>query len=149
MFLASRGVRKFSDSSFLIKTRQFGLLSVLAITANVISLPLSAQAQIAPDGTTATEVKGNAIAPTGAGTVNGGNLYHSFDKFNVPESGVIFNTGNSSVNGSNVNNIINRVTGDTPSNILGAIESRQAFPNANLYLLNPNGVVFSEYGRLS
>lgn len=148
MFLASRGVRKFSDSSFLIKTRQFGLLSVLAITANVISLPLSAQAQIAPDGTTATEVKGNAIAPTGAGTVNGGNLYHSFDKFNVPESGVIFNTGNSSVNGSNVNNIINRVTGDTPSNILGAIESRQAFPNANLYLLNPNGVVFSENARL-
>ena len=148
MFLANRGVNKLKDSSFLIKTRQFGILSVLAITANVISLPLSAQAQIAPDGTTATEIKGNAIAPTGAGTVNGGNLYHSFDKFNVPESGVVFNTGNSSVNGSSVNNIINRVTGDSPSSILGTIESRQAFPNANLYLLNANGVVFSENARL-
>ncbi len=105
-------------------------------------------AQIVPDRTTATEVKGNAIAPVGVGTVNGGNLYHSFDKFNVPNTGVVFNTGNSSVNGANINNIINRVTGDTSSQILGTIESRTAFPNANLFLLNPNGVVFGKDAKL-
>jgi len=115
---------------------------LLASAIAFLSIAQSAQAQIAPDGTTATQVNGNAIAPTGAGTVNGGNLYHSFSELNVPQSGVIFNTGNSAVNGADVRNIINRVTGDNPSAILGTIESRQAFPNANLSLMNPNGIVF-------
>ncbi|MBD2317080.1 CHAT domain-containing protein [Phormidium tenue] len=113
-----------------------------------LSIANSTQAQIAVDGSTATQVNGNAIAPTGAGTVNGGNLYHSFSEFNVPQSGVIFNTGNSTLNGADVRNIINRVTGDNPSAILGTIESRQAFPNANLYLMNPNGIVFGQNARL-
>jgi filamentous hemagglutinin family protein len=113
-----------------------------------LSIANSTQAQIAVDGSTATQVNGNAIAPTGAGTVNGGNLYHSFSEFNVPQTGVIFNTGNSALNGADVRNIINRVTGDNPSAILGTIESRQAFPNANLYLMNPNGIVFGQNARL-
>ena len=112
------------------------------------SITNSTQAQIAVDGSTATQVNGNAIAPTGAGTVNGGNLYHSFSEFNVQQTGVIFNTGNSAVNRADVRNIINRVTGDNPSAILGTIESRQAFPNANLYLMNPNGIVFGQNARL-
>jgi filamentous hemagglutinin family protein len=135
-------------AGILLKSKQFGLFCVFAITATIASFPLAAKAQIAVDGSTATEVKGNVISPTGSGTANGGNLYNSFEKLNVPSTGVIFNTGNSSVDGAKVNNIINRVTGDTPSNILGTIESRQAFPNANLYLLNPNGVVFGANSRL-
>ena len=121
---------------------------LLVSTIAFLSIAHSAQAQIATDGTTATQVNGNAIAPTGAGTVNGGNLFHSFSELNVPQSGVIFNTGNSAVNGADVRNIINRVTGDNPSAILGTIESRQAFPNANLYLMNPNGIVFGQNARL-
>ncbi|NJK35908.1 MAG: filamentous hemagglutinin N-terminal domain-containing protein [Oscillatoriales cyanobacterium SM2_2_1] len=105
-------------------------------------------AQITPDQSTATEVRGNEIAPTGTGTVNGGNLYHSFDRFNVPAEGVRFTTGTSAVDGSRINNILNRVTGDTPSSILGAIESRNAFPNANVFLMNPNGIVFGSNARL-
>ncbi len=120
------------------------LLSAIAF----LSIAQSTQAQIATDGSTATQVNGNAIAPTGNGTVNGNNLYHSFSEFNVPQSGVIFNTGNSAVNGADVRNIINRVTGDNPSAILGTLESRQAFPNANLYLMNPNGIVFGQNARL-
>ncbi|MEA5476070.1 CHAT domain-containing protein [Pseudanabaena galeata UHCC 0370] len=120
---------------------------ILAAIAS-LSIANATQAQIAVDGTTATQVNGNAIAPTGAGTVNGGNLYHSFSDFNVQQTGVIFNTGNSAVNGADVRNIINRVTGDNPSAILGTIESRQAFPNANLYLMNPNGIVFGQNARL-
>ncbi|MEA5487420.1 MULTISPECIES: CHAT domain-containing protein [Pseudanabaena] len=120
---------------------------ILAAIAS-LSIANATQAQIAVDGTTATQVNGNAIAPTGAGTVNGDNLYHSFSEFNVQQTGVIFNTGNSAVNGADVRNIINRVTGDNPSAILGTIESRQAFPNANLYLMNPNGIVFGQNARL-
>ncbi|PZO38864.1 MAG: hypothetical protein DCF19_15435 [Pseudanabaena frigida] len=105
-------------------------------------------AQIQTDGSTATQVNGNVISPTGVGTVNDGNLFHSFNQFNVTPSGAVFSTGSSSVNGAQINNIINRVTGDTPSSILGTIQSRQAFPNANLYLINPNGIVFGQNARL-
>ncbi|MCY7333311.1 MAG: filamentous hemagglutinin N-terminal domain-containing protein [Pseudanabaena sp. CAN_BIN31] len=127
-----------------MRNRYCLLLSTIAF----LSVIQPTEAQISPDGTTATQVNGNAIAPIGAGTVNGGNLYNSFNQFNVPQSGVIFNTGNSAVNGADVRNIINRVTGDNPSAILGTIESRQAFPNANLYLMNPNGIVFGQNARL-
>jgi filamentous hemagglutinin family protein len=125
---------------------RFCLLLLSAIA--YFSVAYSAEAQITPDGSTATQVNGNAIAPTGAGTVNGGNLYHSFNELNVPQTGVVFNTGGSSVNGGEVRNIINRVTGGNPSSVLGTIESRQAFPSANLYLVNPNGIVFGQNARL-
>ncbi|TYQ30941.1 CHAT domain-containing protein [Pseudanabaena sp. UWO310] len=121
-----------------------GLL-VSAIAFSIIAQPT--QAQISPDGTTATQVNGNAIVPKDGGTISGGNLYHSFSDFNVPQSGVIFKS-NSTVNGAEVQNIINRVTGGNPSAVLGTIESRQAFPNANLYLINPNGIVFGQNARL-
>jgi filamentous hemagglutinin family protein len=85
---------------------------------------------------------GIRLIPFGAGTVNGNNLFHSFDQFNVPASGVIFGTDGSSVDGNSIQNILNRVTGGDPSSIFGAIESSGAFPNANLYLLNPNGIIF-------
>ncbi|MFN5855590.1 MAG: CHAT domain-containing protein [Pseudanabaenaceae cyanobacterium] len=127
----------------------FNTLTLTLTTLGTFGMGLvPAVAQIVPDGSTATKVQGNVIVPTGTGTVNGGNLYHSFDKFNVPTNGVVFGTGNSAVNGAQVNNIINRVTGDTPSQILGTIESRQAFPNANLYLMNPNGIIFSKDAKL-
>ncbi|MDX2253942.1 MAG: filamentous hemagglutinin N-terminal domain-containing protein, partial [Pseudanabaenaceae cyanobacterium bins.39] len=132
----------------LLRTKPFGVLSVFVVAGNILTIPLDAYAQITVDGSTATEVRGNVVSPTGAGTVSGGNLYNSFQEFNVPTSGVIFNTGSSTVDGSKINNIINRVTGDNPSAILGTIESRQAFPNANLFLLNPNGVVFSSNAKL-
>jgi len=147
MYPKNRGVSNSPRSSILLKAKQCGIFSIFTLTT-IVANPLLVKAQIAVDGSTASEAKGNAIAPVGQGTVNGGNLYHSFDKFNVPNSGVIFNTGNSSVDGTKVNNIINRVTGNTPSSILGTIESRSAFPNANLYLLNPNGVVFGANARL-
>ncbi|CAN1208754.1 Filamentous haemagglutinin FhaB/tRNA nuclease CdiA-like TPS domain-containing protein [Tumidithrix helvetica PCC 7403] len=131
-----------------MRNRYCLLLSAIASLSASLNLSHSAQAQIAPDGTTATQVNGNAIAPTGSGTISGGNLYHSFNEFNVPQSGVTFNTGNSSVKGAEVQNIINRVTGGNPSAVLGMIESRQAFPNANLYLMNPNGIVFGQNARL-
>jgi len=109
----------------------------------------SAQAQIVLDGSTNSLVRGNLISPVEGGTVSGGNLFHSFKQFNVPTSGVIFGIDLSSyVVGSEIKNIINRVTGSDPSAILGKIESRAAFPNANLFLLNPNGIVFGQNARL-
>jgi filamentous hemagglutinin family protein len=121
--------------------------SLLLVSFSILLFGQASQAQIVPDRSTATEVNGNTILPTGSGTVNGNNLYHSFDKFNVPNGGVVFDTGNS-VNGANIQNILNRITGDTPTSILGTIQSKQAFPNANLWLLNPNGIIFGTNARL-
>ncbi|NJL42843.1 MAG: filamentous hemagglutinin N-terminal domain-containing protein, partial [Pseudanabaena sp. SU_2_4] len=104
---------------------------------------------ITTDGTTSTLViNGNLVVPNGRGTVRGNNLYHSFDKFNVPESGVTFGVGNSRVDGLNIRNIINRVSGDNPSAIFGKIQSGRDFPNANFFLINPSGIVFGSNASL-
>ncbi len=116
----------------------------------VLGLEQAALAQnITTDGTTSTLViNGNQVVPNGRGTVRGNNLYHSFDKFNVPESGVTFGVGNSRVDGLNIRNIINRVSGDNPSAIFGKIQSSRDFPNANFFLINPNGIVFGPNASL-
>jgi filamentous hemagglutinin family protein len=121
---------------------RLGLILLLSLSVGV-----PAHAQILPDGTTSTGiVNDNTIIPANGGTVVGGNLYHSFEQFNVPTSGVTFDAGR--INGANISNIINRVTGGDPSAILGAIRSSASFPNANLYLLNPNGIVFGNGASL-
>ncbi len=68
--------------------------------------------------------------------IRGNNLFHSFSEFNVNTGQTATFTGPNSIA-----NIINRVTGQNLSNIDGAINSRAAMPNANLFLMNPNGLV--------
>ena len=41
-----------------------------------------------------------------------------------------------------VGNILGRVTGGTPSNIFGTIDSATYYPSANLFLMNPSGFLF-------
>lgn len=71
----------------------------------------------------------------------GGNLFHSFGQFSIY-------TGESATfSGPNsVTNIIGRVTGGEVSFIDGAL--RSTIPGANLYLLNPAGVLFGENATL-
>ncbi len=106
----------------------------------------SAMAQMVPDGTTPTQVMEGRIFPTDGGALRGNNLYHSFSQFHVPPTGVVFEAG--PVNGAIANNLIVRVTGAEASRILGSIDSRAGFPNANFFLLNPNGIVFGAGARL-
>jgi filamentous hemagglutinin family protein len=68
--------------------------------------------------------------------IRGNNLFHSFSEFNVNTDQTATFTGPNSIA-----NIINRVTGQTVSNINGALNSKAAMPNANLFLMNPNGMV--------
>jgi filamentous hemagglutinin family protein len=46
----------------------------------------------------------------------------------------------------NINNVISRVTGGHPSEIDGTI--RSTIPNADMYFLNPYGIIFKDNARL-
>lgn len=123
---------------------------LVGLLIGTLSVGQSAYAQVTVDGSTSTQVQGNVIAPFAGGTVRGGNLYHSFREFNVPATGISFGAlGSSFIDGARIDNIINRVTGNTPSSILGRIESSQTFPRANIFLLNPNGIVFGSNASLN
>ncbi|MBD2438800.1 S-layer family protein [Nostoc sp. FACHB-110] len=71
----------------------------------------------------------------------GQNLFHSFQQFNVSAGrGAYFLTD------SGIQNILARVTGNNVSQILGTLGVFGS--NANLFLINPNGIIFGENARL-
>jgi filamentous hemagglutinin family protein len=118
------------------------------------SLPIAKSINVAPnlvlDGSTNSKIlDGNVVVPVTRDALRGNNLYHSFEQFNVPSGGITFGIGTSGIDGSRVTNIINRVSGSQPSLVNGAIQSLADFPRANIYLLNPNGIVFSANGSLN
>ncbi|MEH1971217.1 two-partner secretion domain-containing protein [Nostoc sp.] len=74
------------------------------------------------------------------GAARGTNLFHSFQDFNVGDGrGVYF------ANPQGITNIFSRVTGGSSSNIFGNLG---VLGNANLFLLNPNGIVFGKNAQL-
>ena len=86
--------------------------------------------------------QGGTITLTGgARPANGPNLFHSFGQFDVG-AGDVANFQNTQVNGAfpATSNILSRVTGGSPSQIYGTIQTTD-FAGANLFLINPAGVV--------
>lgn len=75
------------------------------------------------------------------GQQHGGNLFHSFEKFNIQ-------TGESATfsGPDSINNILSRVTGGSPSSIDGTL--RSTIPNADVYLINPAGLMFGPNASL-
>jgi filamentous hemagglutinin family protein len=75
------------------------------------------------------------------GQIRGSNLFQSFSQFNVQMGERATFTGPPAIA-----NIISRVTGGQPSRIDGQL--RSTIPGANLFLLNPSGVVFGPHASL-
>ncbi|WP_427157684.1 filamentous hemagglutinin N-terminal domain-containing protein [Aliinostoc sp. HNIBRCY26] len=110
----------------------------------VISLVGSSgvKAQVIPDSSLGTNVSpGSEHFTITNGHRVGNNLFHSFQQFSIPTNGSAFFD-----NASDIQNIFSRVTGGSISQIDGLI---QANGSANLFLLNPNGIIFGSNARLS
>ncbi|MEM9218100.1 MAG: S-layer family protein [Cyanobacteria bacterium P01_F01_bin.150] len=107
-----------------------------------VSLPNQASAQVTADGTLSTTVTSadNLNFVIEAGAQSGSNLFHSFDEFSIPlEGSGVFN------NALDIANIFSRVTGGNASDIQGNI---RANGTANLFLINPSGIVFGKDASL-
>ncbi|MDM8567947.1 filamentous hemagglutinin N-terminal domain-containing protein [Thiotrichales bacterium HSG1] len=105
---------------------------------------LSSNAEIITDGTLSRNINlpgPNFKITPDLGQQHGGNLFHSFQEFNLNSSESATFSGPNSVQ-----NILSRVTGGKPSNIDGLI--RSTIPNADMYFLNPNGIMFGPNARL-
>ena len=85
---------------------------------------------------------GNFTIPDTVGQTRGSNLFHSFSNFSINAGESATFTGPDAIN-----NVVSRVTGNSPSTFNGPLTS--AIPSANFYFLNPNGVLFKEGAQIS
>jgi filamentous hemagglutinin family protein len=81
------------------------------------------------------------VIPASYGRIVGGNLFHSFGRFDVPQGSSVRFAGP-----PRVGNVVARVTGGAASHIHGTLGCD--IPNANLFLLNPAGVLFGPGARV-
>jgi filamentous hemagglutinin family protein len=132
-------------------------VSTLALSAVIASCFDSALAQskIVPDTTLGAEssgivpldVSGLPIDVIDGGALRGVKLFHSFTEFNIaePRAGYFLNPSN------DIQNILARVTGNNRSEILGTLGILNATgvtSNPNLFLMNPNGIIFGKDASL-
>ncbi|NER35904.1 MAG: filamentous hemagglutinin N-terminal domain-containing protein [Oscillatoria sp. SIO1A7] len=113
-----------------------------------ILLPATARSQILPDRTLGSEssvatpevINNIESERISGGAIRGNSLFHSFREFNIDVGrGAYF------ANPAAIENIFTRVTGTNASNILGTLG---VLGEANLFLLNPNGILFGSEARL-
>ncbi|MBD2612218.1 filamentous hemagglutinin N-terminal domain-containing protein [Nostoc punctiforme FACHB-252] len=115
---------------------------------------LAQSSNIVPDDTLNSESSlveenflGLPIELIQGGAIRGINLFHSFREFNISEgrSAYFFNPD------PDIQNILARVTGTNRSEIfglLGTLDSNYFPSKANLFLINPNGIIFGRNASL-
>ena len=127
-----------------------GLLGIASFQALFLKPCFAQSSNIIPDNSLGAEssqvdenFQGLPVEVITGGAQRGINLFHSFQEFNVSEGrGAYFFSPN-----AEIQNILTRVTGRKPSEILGTLGT---FGNSqpNFFLINPNGIVFGENASL-
>jgi filamentous hemagglutinin family protein len=120
----------------------FASLTSAQTTPPITSSGLNTQVS-APSTLPSGKVQYDITAGTRPG--GGGNLFHSFGDFNVPNNNIA-NFLNES--GLATSNILGRVTGGNLSSIFGTIQTT-GFGNANLFMMNPAGFLFGPNATLN
>jgi filamentous hemagglutinin family protein len=111
---------------------------------SILLFPNSTYAQIVPDNTMSTRLIQDTFINrdrVDGGLIRGNNLFHSFIEFNINNGRSVYFT-----NPADITNIFTRVTGSSPTNINGTLGVVGG--NANLFLMNPNGIVFGSDAKL-
>jgi len=121
----------------------------LCLMSTAFSQALPARAQIIPDNTLGAEasrlnqnqlINGVLGDKIDGGAARGSNLFHSFSEFNIQNGQRVY-----FANPIGIENIFTRVTGGNASKIEGTLGVLGA---ANLFLINPNGIVFGKNALL-
>ncbi|MEA5602784.1 filamentous hemagglutinin N-terminal domain-containing protein [Nostoc sp. UHCC 0252] len=137
----------------LHKCLQFGLVGLLeCLSVSLFTTKTQAQqSNIVPDNTLGAEssqvidnFQGLPIEVVTGGATRQINLFHSFQEFNISEGrGAYFFSPS-----ADIQNILARVTGNNPSEILGTLGTFGS-SSPNLFLINPNGIVFGNNASLN
>ncbi|MFP4299743.1 MAG: CHAT domain-containing protein [Spirulinaceae cyanobacterium] len=120
-------------------------LGVFLAFGLTVALPGQAQITVPLNNDTGTQlrIEGDRIEISG-GTFSGDNtnLFHSFEQFNLNQNQIADFLANPTTQ-----NILGRIMGGDPSLINGLLQVSNS--NANLYLMNPAGIVFGAGARLN
>jgi filamentous hemagglutinin family protein len=141
-----------SSAAMDLGEQQWGIFgrtfSPAVVMLGTLLYPGVGAAQVIPDATlqfesSVVDVTTNGSSATytiTSGAARGSNLFHSFKQFSVPAGNIA-----TFANADTIDNIIVRVTGGNVSTLEGGIQARG---RANLFLLNPAGIVVGPNAQL-
>ncbi|MEQ9238775.1 two-partner secretion domain-containing protein [Coleofasciculus sp. E2-BRE-01] len=129
--------------------QRIGIWTGLSAIACILGLTPGVVAQIVPDNSLGSE--GSIVTPNvnsikgvidriDGGAIRGSSLFHSFQDLNVDTLQKVY-----FANPAGIEAILGRVTGTQSSSIFGTLG---VLGNANLYLINPNGILFGQDAQL-
>ena len=118
-----------------------------AILIMGIFLSRQISADVTSDGSVGTQVTTGPHFEISHGLQEKTNLFHSFSDFSIGSQESATFTKQGIKTPASIRNILARVTGGKPSDIFGQINSE--FGGANLYLMNPHGILFGEKASLN
>jgi filamentous hemagglutinin family protein len=133
-----------------LSARVVGTIGLLAVELILSPLTFAQITQTPGAESLNTQVNkvGNIYEIT-QGTPVGANIFHSFGEFSISSVETAqFQTSNMAPD-ITVGNVLGRVTGGTPSTIFGTVDSLTFYPNANLFLMNPSGIIFGPNATLN
>ena len=131
------------------------MLICVGLTLPFVTLGSHTQAATAITPTTGSGDLGTNVIPSGniyeitGGQTAGNNLFHSFGQFSVETGDVALFQTPTLLPNTALSNILARVTGGNPSSIFGTVDSITYYPNANLFLMNPNGILFGPGAQIN